>query len=65
MIMFCDHELTEELEEIRKVMKRPKVVYATVAGIENLIEVRASDAKKVPAKWVKVSSTKFVCVPPI
>lgn len=33
MIMFCDHELTEELDEIRKVMKRPKATYATVAGI--------------------------------
>jgi len=33
MIMFCDHELAEELERIRALIKRPKAVYSTVAGV--------------------------------
>ena len=34
------------------------VKYATVAGIEYLIEVSNSDIKRVPASWMKISGTK-------
>lgn len=47
MIGMMDHELSEELVEIRALIKRPKAEFVTVAGVENLIEVRAADAKKV------------------
>lgn len=37
---------------------RKEVDYATVSGIEYLIEVPNTDIKKVPASWAKVSGTK-------
>jgi hypothetical protein len=47
MIGMTDHELQEELQEIRLFLKRPRADFRTVAGIENLIEVSPTDAKKV------------------
>jgi DNA mismatch repair protein MSH3 len=43
-----------------KIGKKNPVEYATVAGIEYLIEVSNSSSliKKVPASWIKVSGTK-------
>ncbi|KAK6842017.1 MutS domain V [Apiospora arundinis] len=38
--------------------KKSPVQYATVAGIEYLIEVANTDLKKVPASWMKISGTK-------
>ncbi|KAK8138551.1 DNA mismatch repair protein [Apiospora sp. TS-2023a] len=40
--------------------KKTPVQYATVAGIEYLIEVANTDLKKVPASWMKISGTKKV-----
>ena len=37
--------------------KKP-VSYATVAGIEYLIEVPNAELKRVPASWIKISGTK-------
>lgn len=38
--------------------KKSPVQYATVAGIEYLVEVANTDLKKVPASWMKISGTK-------
>ncbi|KAI0176028.1 muts domain V-domain-containing protein [Hypoxylon sp. FL1284] len=38
--------------------KKAPVPYATVAGIEYLVEVPNADLRRVPASWVKVSGTK-------
>lgn len=51
-------KLEEHLHEVRAVLGRPKLAYFSVAGIENLIEVRTADASKTPADWVRVNSTK-------
>jgi hypothetical protein len=53
MIGMTDHELAEELQEIRTYLKRPKAEFRTVAGIENLVEVSTAEAKKV----------RFLCNP--
>lgn len=42
-----DYELQQELARIRTILKRSKATFVTVAGVENLIEVSTSDAKKV------------------
>ena len=41
-----------------KLGKKKAVEYATVSGIEYLIEVPNTELKKVPASWVKISGTK-------
>ncbi|KAL7413339.1 muts domain V-domain-containing protein [Mrakia frigida] len=58
MISVCDQELDEQLTEIRKILKRPSAAYTSINGVDNLIETRTGDAKKVPISWIKVSSTK-------
>lgn len=55
-----DAALREHLVELRGVLRRPGLQYTAVSGVENLIEVRAADASKVPAEWVRVSSTRAV-----
>ncbi|EPQ29014.1 uncharacterized protein PFL1_03304 [Pseudozyma flocculosa PF-1] len=57
-IAIVEHDLREHLKELRKYLKRPSLEYATVAGIEYLVEVRTNDAKKVPADWLRISATK-------
>ncbi|CDZ97130.1 dna mismatch repair protein msh3 [Phaffia rhodozyma] len=56
----CDRDLFTVLSEIRILLKRPKLEFSTVSNINNLIEVRQTDAKKVPKNWIKISSTKLV-----
>ena len=41
-------------------VKRKKVEYVTVAGIEYLIELDNTQLKNVPASWAKISGTKKV-----
>lgn len=54
-----EHELDEHRQEAAaKLGKKSPVSYATVAGIDYLIEVPNPDLKKVPASWVKISGTK-------
>lgn len=53
-------QLAAHLDELRVVLRRPKLQYTSVSGLENLIEVRASEASKTPADWVRVNSTKAV-----
>ncbi|KAH8432636.1 mismatch repair protein MSH3 [Aspergillus melleus] len=57
-----EHELQEHLSVAAEAIKRKEVRYATVAGIEYLIEVENSSPaiKRVPASWVKISGTKKV-----
>lgn len=45
-------------EAATKLGKKTPVSYATVAGIDFLIEVPNTDLKKVPASWMKISGTK-------
>lgn len=47
-------------EAATKLGKKTPVSYATVAGIDYLIEVANTDLKKVPASWMKISGTKKV-----
>lgn len=59
-IASIEHELQEHLAVAGERIERKKVEYATVAGIEYLIEVENNSLaiRKVPASWVKVSGTK-------
>ncbi len=57
-IAIVETELREHLRELRKTLHRPSLEYASVSGVEYLVEVRVADAKKVPADWLRVSATK-------
>ncbi|SPO27823.1 related to DNA mismatch repair protein [Ustilago trichophora] len=57
-IAIVESELRGHLKEIRQVLKRPSAEYASVAGVDYLVEVRVADAKKVPVEWLRVSATK-------
>ncbi|KAF2759232.1 DNA mismatch repair protein MSH3 [Pseudovirgaria hyperparasitica] len=49
-----DHHRAEAAEKIKK----KRVDYTTVAGIEYLIEIDNKELKNVPASWQKISGTK-------
>ena len=55
-----EHELDAHRSVAAEKLKRKKVDYVTVAGIEYLIEVENSQVKNVPASWAKISGTKKV-----
>ncbi|KAJ3105211.1 Mismatch repair protein msh3 [Phlyctochytrium planicorne] len=55
-----EENLSEILKDIRKTIGRSDLLYTTVAGIEYLVEIKASAEKKVPKDWIKVSCTKAV-----
>ncbi|KAG9018923.1 Mismatch repair protein msh3 [Tulasnella sp. 427] len=57
-LLVIESDLQEELKSIRKLLKRPGLKWTSVAGNEYLIEVRHSEAKALPANWIRVSSTK-------
>jgi DNA mismatch repair protein MSH3 len=61
-IASIEHELQAHLKVAEEKLGRKKVEYATVSGIEYLIEIENNSLaiKKVPASWVKVSGTKKV-----
>ena len=48
----------EHLFDIRRVLKRPSLVYARVSDIDHLIEVRTGDVSHVPAHWIRISGTR-------
>ncbi|KAF2720309.1 hypothetical protein K431DRAFT_313491 [Polychaeton citri CBS 116435] len=54
----------DDLDQFRAVaadkIKKKKVDYVTVAGIEYLIELENTNLKNVPASWAKISGTKKV-----
>lgn len=60
-IASVEHELSEyRTTAAQKLGKKTPVNYATVAGIDYLIEVENSSPyiKRVPASWTKISATK-------
>ena len=57
-IAHVEHELDQHRAVAAEKIKKKKVEYVTVAGIEYLIEVPNSDVKNVPASWAKISGTK-------
>lgn len=62
-IISVEHDLDQfRTTAAEKLGKKAPVKYATVAGIDYLIEVENSSAniKKVPASWAKISGTKKV-----
>ena len=59
-IAHVEHDLDNHRAEAAEKIKKKKVDYVTVAGIEFLIEVANSDIKHVPASWSKISGTKKV-----
>lgn len=61
-IASIEHELQAHLRVAEEKLGRKKVEYATVSGIEYLIEIENNSLaiRKVPASWVKISGTKKV-----
>lgn len=61
-IASIEHDLQEHLAVAEEQIGRKKIEYATVAGIEYLIEIENNSLaiRKIPASWVKVSGTKKV-----
>ncbi|KAL7268570.1 Mismatch repair protein msh3 [Rhizina undulata] len=61
-IAAVEHDLQEHLKEAAEQVKRKKLSYVTVAGIEYLLEIPNDKAslKHVPANWAKISGTKKV-----
>lgn len=59
-IAHVDHELDQHRIVAAEKIKKKKVEYKTVAGIDYLIEVSNSEVKNVPASWSKISGTKAV-----
>ncbi|EPQ58610.1 hypothetical protein GLOTRDRAFT_137270 [Gloeophyllum trabeum ATCC 11539] len=55
----AEAELTEELESIRKVLKKPSLSWTTVANEEYLVEIRKDENRNIPATWQLISSTKY------
>ncbi|KAF9886057.1 Mismatch repair protein msh3 [Aspergillus nanangensis] len=55
-----EHDLREYQSVAGEILGKKKVQYATVSGIDYLIEVEnsSSSLKKVPASWHKISGTK-------
>nr|KAJ3420690.1 Mismatch repair protein msh3 [Polyrhizophydium stewartii] len=52
--------LSDHLDEVRAVLKMPKLEYTTVSGVEFLVELTNTRASKAPPSWIKISTTKAV-----
>ncbi|KAL8800576.1 MAG: hypothetical protein Q9182_005087 [Xanthomendoza sp. 2 TL-2023] len=59
-IASVEHDLDNHRAVAAEKVKKKKVEYVTVAGIEYLIEIDNSQLKNVPASWSKISGTKKV-----
>ncbi|KAL2757393.1 hypothetical protein ACRALDRAFT_2016548 [Sodiomyces alcalophilus JCM 7366] len=60
-IVSVEQELDDHRRDAAAKLARSKPVdYATVAGIEYLVEVSNTDLKRVPASWAKISGTRKV-----
>ncbi|KAG0277073.1 Mismatch repair protein msh3 [Linnemannia exigua] len=59
-IIATENDFKEELVGIRKLLREPKLEFATVSAIDYLVEVKNKDTAKVPKNWVKISGTKQV-----
>ncbi|CAK7897618.1 DNA mismatch repair protein Msh3p [[Candida] anglica] len=60
-IKIIEAELDNELQNARKMLKRPQLNYITNMKETHLIEVRnGAMAKSLPLNWIKISATKSV-----
>ncbi|KAL8944516.1 MAG: hypothetical protein Q9216_000426 [Gyalolechia sp. 2 TL-2023] len=59
-IASVEHELDTHRTAAAEKIKKKKVEYVTVAGIEYLVEVDNTMLRHVPASWNKISGTKRV-----
>ncbi|KAL9030418.1 MAG: hypothetical protein Q9196_001450 [Gyalolechia fulgens] len=59
-IASVEHELDAHRSVAAEKIKKKKVEYVTVAGIEYLVEVDNAMLRNVPASWSKISGTKRV-----
>lgn len=59
-IASVEHELDAHRVVAAEKVRKKKVEYVTVAGIEYLIEIDNTQLKNVPASWAKISGTKKV-----
>jgi len=59
-IVSIEYDLNEHKAVIAEKLRKKKVDYVTVAGIEFLVEVDNVQIKNVPASWAKISGTKKV-----
>ncbi|KAF2842657.1 hypothetical protein M501DRAFT_993400 [Patellaria atrata CBS 101060] len=59
-IAAVEHDLDAHRMLAAEKLKKKKVDYVTVAGIEFLVEVDNNYLKNVPASWAKISGTKKV-----
>ncbi|KAL8996699.1 MAG: hypothetical protein Q9169_003871 [Polycauliona sp. 2 TL-2023] len=59
-IASVEHDLDGERATAAAKVKKKKIDYVTVAGIEYLIEIDNTQLKNVPASWSKISGTKKV-----
>ena len=59
-IASVEHDLNAHRIDAAAKIKKNKVDFVAVAGIEYLIEVENSQLKNVPASWAKISGTKKV-----
>ena len=57
-IAAVEHDLNEHRKVAAEKLRKSKVTYVTVSGIEYLIEVKNNELKNVPASWAKISGTK-------
>jgi len=57
-ILMVEQDLDEFKAVAAEKLKRKKVDYVTVAGIDFLIELDNTQLKNVPASWIKISGTK-------
>lgn len=59
-IAAVEHDLDEFRTVAAEKIKKKRVEYVTVAGIEYLIELENTQLKNLPASWAKISGTKKV-----
>ncbi|KAI7354238.1 DNA mismatch repair protein [Hortaea werneckii] len=59
-IAAVEHDLNEFRTVAAEKLKKKRVDYVTVAGIEYLIELDNTQLKNLPASWAKISGTKKV-----
>lgn len=59
-IASVEHDLDAHRVDAATKIRKKKVDYVVVAGIEYLIEVDNSQLKHIPASWAKISGTKKV-----
>ena len=57
----CERSFEDHKKVIRSALGLARFEYATVSGLEYLIEVKVKQINLVPGSWTKVNGTKQVC----